>query len=509
MCLDWFDNKYSNNYSNSISSTNSLILLSNLSTSSVSDGLHTFNIRFKPNGKQWSSVSSSFFYKPKVLPTGTPRYEYWLDQNYASKTSVNNTSTSDFILLENIDYITLSEGLHTFNIRFRPNGKKWSSISSSFFYKPKELPSGVPEYEYWLDQNYNAKTTVSHASTNNLILLENIDYNTLSEGLHTFSIRFRPNGKTWSSISSSFFYKPRPENAGQPKYQYWYDNNIPDSITVSTASSIDFILLESMNATPLSEGLHTFNIRFRPTGGLWSAVNTSFFVRGKTNIGTEISRCVYWFDDVYNNHSTIYYSGSANVFDIIYASTPGLSNGTHTVSMFFMDNAGIWSSIVKDTFTKDTILPIQCPGNQGFTSGLGNTYNTAYQWQVDNGSGFINLTNTSNYSGVTTDTLSIVNPPPTWYGYKYRCIVTPPNGNNLYSQYYLLKFIYIWTGAIDTNWENPQNWSCNGVPTENSDVFINNGNVDVNSNPTIGSLTLNNSAMINLSTGTTFTTTGH
>ncbi|MBK8701225.1 MAG: hypothetical protein IPN29_17475 [Saprospiraceae bacterium] len=505
----WYDNSLALGSTQTISSTNNLIVLNNFSTSSISHGLHTFNIRFKPDGKHWSSVNSSFFYKPKILPSGPPSYEYWLDQNYANKTSINNTTTSNFILLDSINYDTVSAGLHTFNIRFRPDGKAWSSVTSNFFYKPNELPSGNHEYEYWLDQNYNAKTTIGHAPTNNLIVLDSIDYDTLQEGLHTFNIRFRPDGKTWSSITSNFFYKLKSTPTGQPKYQYWFDNQIQDSITINTTSSLDFILLGAINGLPLSEGLHTFNIRFKPTGGQWSAVNTSFFVRGKTTIGTEISKCVYWFDDNYPAHNTIYYSGSANVFDIIYASTPGLINGEHTLSMFFMDNGGLWSSIVKDTFVKDTILPVQCPNNQVFTSGLGNQYNTAYQWQVNNGSGFTNLVNDTHHTGVNTDTLHITDPSPTWYGYTYRCIVTPPNGSNIYSQHYLLKFIYIWTGAIDTDWENPENWNCNGIPIENSDVIINSGTVNVNSNPTIGSITLGAGVVFNLNEGKVFMATGH
>ena len=436
-----------------------------------------------------------------VMTDTIPKYEYWIDQNYVAKTTVLNDSTSIFTLIDTIDYDTLSHGLHTFNIRFKPDGKKWSSVSTSYFYKPKEVPTGTSQYEYWLDQNYSNKISISLAPSSNMILLDSINYDTLSYGLHTFNIRFRPDGKTWSSVSPSFFYKLHTCFIGQPKYQYWFDNNIQDSTTINNVSAIDFILLDSINSLSLSEGLHTFNIRFKPTGGQWSDVNSSFFVRGKTNIGTEISKCVYWFDDDYNNHYTIYYNGTANIFDFILAATTGLNNGEHNYSMFFMDNAGYWSSIVKDTFVKDTILPIQCPNNQIFASGLGNEYNLAYQWQVNEGTGYVNLSNSAIYSGVTTDTLTITSPPTLWYGNTYRCIVTLPNNSNMNGVTYLLKFIYMWTGASDTNWENPLNWNCNGVPAQNADVFINSGTVIINSNVDVGSLTTRQGAAVELQNG--------
>jgi len=48
-----------------------------------------------------------------------------------------------------------------------------------------------------------------------------------------------------------------------------------------------------------------------------------------------------------------------------------------------------------------------------------------YQWQVstDAGNTFTNITNNANYSGATTATLTITNPPVAWNGYQYRVLV--------------------------------------------------------------------------------------
>lgn len=47
-----------------------------------------------------------------------------------------------------------------------------------------------------------------------------------------------------------------------------------------------------------------------------------------------------------------------------------------------------------------------------------------YQWQVDNGSGFSNLTNTAPYSGVSTATLTVSSATTGLNNYKYRCYVS-------------------------------------------------------------------------------------
>lgn len=51
--------------------------------------------------------------------------------------------------------------------------------------------------------------------------------------------------------------------------------------------------------------------------------------------------------------------------------------------------------------------------------------NPTYQWQVDNGTGdFENITDGTNYSGATTDSLSVKGAPASWNGRKYRVVVT-------------------------------------------------------------------------------------
>ena len=104
---------------------------------------------------------------------------------------------------------------------------------------------------------------------------------------------------------------------------------------------------------------------------------------------------------------------------------------------------------------------------------------------MNTGSGFINISNGANYSGVNTISLNLISLPSSWYGYKYRCLVS---GN--YSKVSTIKFVNRWTGAINASWEQPGNWSCGTVPDINTDVVISTGPVTLNSNTIIRSLKL-------------------
>lgn len=70
------------------------------------------------------------------------------------------------------------------------------------------------------------------------------------------------------------------------------------------------------------------------------------------------------------------------------------------------------------------------PGNQSITYGASASYSVAaalgvsYQWQQDAGTGFVDITDGSLFSGATNDTLTIALPTVNMTGYKYRCIVT-------------------------------------------------------------------------------------
>ncbi len=122
---------------------------------------------------------------------------------------------------------------------------------------------------------------------------------------------------------------------------------------------------------------------------------------------------------------------------------------------------------------------------------------SSYQWQLDTGTGFVNITDNANYSGTNALTLQLMAIPSSWYGYRYRCVV---DGNN--SDTVTIQIGNFWIGAVSTAWENPSNWSCGTVPDNNTDVVINAGAVVVlNSNTTIRTLTLRPGASFTIGTG--------
>lgn len=107
-----------------------------------------------------------------------------------------------------------------------------------------------------------------------------------------------------------------------------------------------------------------------------------------------------------------------------------------------------------------------CPGSSIVYSS--NISGAAYQWQVNTGSGFVNITNNIFYSGANSWQLQLKNIPSSFYGYQYRCNVA-----GVFSNTFTLKLTSYWKGGNGTAWENELNWNCGSMPDGNTDVIIN------------------------------------
>ncbi len=125
-----------------------------------------------------------------------------------------------------------------------------------------------------------------------------------------------------------------------------------------------------------------------------------------------------------------------------------------------------------------------------------NLVGSNYQWQVNSGSGYINLQNSGNYGGTITKTLQLINVPTSFYGYTYRCLVDGNSGNPC-----TIIFENMWLGRVSDSWTDPVNWLCGTVPDANTDVFIFNGTVVINSDIICGSLTVSPNSSVTVNPG--------
>ena len=177
------------------------------------------------------------------------------------------------------------------------------------------------------------------------------------------------------------------------------------------------------------------------------------------------------------------------------------SPGSYQV-MLVVRTASKADSVIRMIQIQSLIERNMCSGSGTFFTVANKDSGTVYQWQVSHDSAnFVPLSSNANYSGVTTDTLFISNAPSSLYGKLYRCIVNSLASNIVY----VITFSNTWTGAANTTWENPANWSCGTVPGSATDVIITSGMVVVNNNTTIRSLTISPGVTFTVSPGVVLT----
>jgi subtilisin-like proprotein convertase family protein len=121
----------------------------------------------------------------------------------------------------------------------------------------------------------------------------------------------------------------------------------------------------------------------------------------------------------------------------------GNGNQNGTWNLYIVDDAGVdvgswtsWSIVFTDppavcfpiNLTGQPANATVCAGANGSFSVVATPNGVSYNWQANTGSGFVYLTNSGVYSGVTTATLTITGATLAMNGYQYRCVVTCSQG---------------------------------------------------------------------------------
>lgn len=335
----WTDDDYA---SRSVVSSSGGNVSFDVSTASLSAGIHFLNFRAKRSDEVWGNFYRYLYYIPNTQKSenaGNLKVEYWLDDDL---TGVKSETAANGDLSLSIDISTLKPGVHYFNctpisaIGERGNSERY------LFYVPlaQEQTSASPikGYEYWLDDDYAGKT-VSNSGDESATLAISIDG--LTSGVHYFNCRaFNERGEYGCPVRK-MFYIPQTmasNNASIASAEYWLDDDYASKVTVTGNDTQQTF---SIDISHLSSGVHYFNYRAKDDEGVWGNLTRQMFYIAQNDASSagRIAEWEYWIDNDVAHKVTGTDSKTEYVFSI---DISGLEAGTHTFNFRAKDLLEQW-----------------------------------------------------------------------------------------------------------------------------------------------------------------------
>lgn len=126
-----------------------------------------------------------------------------------------------------------------------------------------------------------------------------------------------------------------------------------------------------------------------------------------------------------------------------------------------------------------------------------------YHWEINSGSGYSQMFDNAVYKGTQTNSLRLTNSPTSFSGFTVRCAITS-GGTISYSPAQIIRYNLIWTGNVNSDWQNASNWSCGNVPDGFTDVTVPAGLLNYPSvivNTDVRKLVIETGARINIASG--------
>ena len=245
--------------------------------------------------------------------------------------------------------------------------------------------------EYWFDLDYDSKIVSTNINQNTTEQILSVPTSTLKTGLHSFHVRYKDNYGYWSGTASKLFMKlpvGDKNNLNIIGYEYWVDNNIESKISVTVPPTQTFLLSEAIDFASLPDGLHSFHVRFKDSGGFWSSVSSNFFMKLPETDQQEnkITSFRYWINKDESNIEYVQLLTPSNPFELVKTLKTSLNNESVKVvnsnnyefqpnpvtgnraiyynnflfNIQFKDSYGYWSSVASDTIIYGTERAVQC-----------------------------------------------------------------------------------------------------------------------------------------------------
>lgn len=218
------------------------------------------------------------------------------------------------------------------------------------------LGQNITKLEYFIDTDpgFGSGTNVPITASPSLTDFSfNIPLSSLTNGLHTLSVRVQNANNKWSIVQNRSFIKlALPANISRVEYFIDTDPGLGSGTAVSFTPGTSLTNLTfDVPMTSLSDGYHTLFVRMKDVNNKWSIVQSKPFV--KIPAKPNIVYIEYYIDTDpgQGNGTTVPFTPAATVTDLNFSvDVSALSQGNHKLFVRVKNASNRWSTLQSQDF---------------------------------------------------------------------------------------------------------------------------------------------------------------
>ncbi len=345
---------------------------------SLSAGFHFLAIRTKGADGVWGLYESRGFYTSSATSNAANivAAEYFIDADpgVGSGTSVSVGTSGAVVNFTAVIPTSVSAGFHFLAIRTKGADGVWGLYETRGFYTSSATANAanIVAAEYFIDADPGVGngTSVSVGASGAIVNFTAVIPTSLSAGFHFLAIRTKGADGVWGLYESRGFYisSSATDAANVIAAEYFFDTDPGPGNATSTSvgPSGAVVNFTAVIPTSLSTGFHFLGIRTKGADGVWGLYETrGFYISTTTADEPIITAAEYFFDadPGIGNGTPLTITTPGNIVTQTFLiPEPGLSLGTHFLSIRVKDQSGKWGLYEYSQFTVGNST-ISCPSN--------------------------------------------------------------------------------------------------------------------------------------------------
>ncbi|HYG03598.1 MAG TPA: T9SS type A sorting domain-containing protein [Chryseosolibacter sp.] len=314
----------------------------------------------------WSCWTPAFPQSPAIT---TIEYFVNTDPGFGNGTPVSFNPLD----LENVTFTVPTASLSGVNklyVRTKDSNGVWSFVASRIFYINASAagvsPNGNIDYVevfFDVDPGKGNGTSLPLTESAQVDITETLDVSSLSPGIHTMYVRSRNTAGVYSMpVRKLVFINPSPPPSSSVTpityVEYFFDTDPGkgNGTALPVTSSNDVSIIETLDVSSLTPGVHKLFVRGRNEDGLYSMLVHRLVYVNPTPVAepelTPIAYVEYFFDNDPGRGNATALPLTAD-FDLTFSESfdiESLNPGVHKLHVRARDEAGHWSILGQKLF---------------------------------------------------------------------------------------------------------------------------------------------------------------